>query len=217
MGTRFDLLIATIPHRHAALCRLLAELDGQMLSGAGVLLYRDNLTVSYGPKCQALLDASAADYVAFLDDDDWVRPNYLGSILAALDSDPDFVGCPAPYYENGNLKETFVLSLYDRSAQYPGENTVRGRAGIAHKNPIRRDLALLGTWSGGFGADGDWGRQVRDTGRVQAEAWIGEPIYEYRWVSGDSFSTPRPPFAPQDLPALPCYPWLTVLDAPGSC
>jgi hypothetical protein len=38
----------------------------------GVLVYRDNREQLYGPKCQALYQASQADYVSMLDDDDWV-------------------------------------------------------------------------------------------------------------------------------------------------
>ena len=55
---------------------------------------------------------------------------------------------------------------------------------IVHYNPIRRDLALLATW----GTDSprrrpDWSADLRATGRVKDEAWIGEQMYHYRETS----------------------------------
>ena len=118
--TRYDLLIPTIPHRHEVLCALLAELDRQMLPGAGVIVWRDNLEHSYGDKCQGLLEASDADYVAFMDDDDWPSEDYLSAVLGALEGGPDYVGWPEMYTVDGGQGRIIVHSLHDRSAEYPG-------------------------------------------------------------------------------------------------
>lgn len=205
--TRFEALIPTIPHRHEKLCALLAEFDRQMQPGAGVLVYQDNLETGYGEKCGALVRGSTADYVAFFDDDDWPAPDYFERVLTALEENPDYVGCPATYTNNGNLMGTVVLSLRDRSAEYANPFSV---SGIAHKNPIRRELALRGTWAGGYGADARWADEVHSTGCVQTEAWISEPLYEYRWSSGDEFNTQRQPM-PGPLPELPERSWLRML------
>ena len=74
---RYQLLIPTIPHRHAKLLNLLAVLDAQMQPGVSALLWRDNLEASYEQKLQGLLDDADADYVSVLQDDDSVSPDYL--------------------------------------------------------------------------------------------------------------------------------------------
>lgn len=210
--TRFDILIPAIPHRHERLCALLEHLDRQMQPGAAAIIYRDNLEASYGDKSQALLEASRADYVAFLDDDDWVAPfgddpaapSYISSVLAALEEDPDYVGFPERYTVDGRDQPLIVHSLEDRGPAYAGCQ----RTDIVHKNPLRRELALLGRWEGGWGADSVWGAQVRASGRVRAEVFIGEPMYHYNFWTGDEFRTHREPF-PGPLPPVPGYGWLT--------
>ena len=204
--TRYDLLIPTIPHRHEVLCALLAELGRQMLPGAGVIVWRDNLEHSYGDKCQGLLEASDADYVAFMDDDDWPSEDYLSAVLGALEGGPDYVGWPEMYTVDGGQGRIIVHSLHDRSAEYPGVQVGL----VAHKNPIRREMALLGRWEGGWGADTRGADQVIATGRVRSEAWIPKPVYHYRWRSHDEFRTPRAPVS-GPLPELPAYDWLRVL------
>jgi Glycosyl transferase family 2 len=206
-GHRFDLLIATRPRRHEQLCTLLEKFDQQMQPGAGAIIYRDNQVESYGVACHTLVRASKADYVAFFDDDDWPAQNYIERIMTALESDPDYVGWPEIYTVDGAQTRIIVHSLADRSSEYP-----EVQAGdIVHKNPIKRELALLGTWSGQWGADQRWANEVRATGRVQTEVWISDPMYHYRFSTLDGGHVTQPPVS-GSWPVIPSYDWLTVMD-----
>jgi glycosyltransferase involved in cell wall biosynthesis len=207
---KFSILIPTIPHRHERLCPLLAELDRQMLPDAEVLLYRDNLQATYGEKNQRLLDMSDGDYIAFMDDDDWISPNYIRLILAALETSPDTVGFPEFRMVDGKHQETFLYSMHDHSAEFPGAEPGGVLGSISQRCPIRRDLARLGRWRGGYGADASWAFKVQASGRVHTEAWIPEPLYYYQRRTADSFLTPRRPF-PEPLPDLPSYRWLHAI------
>jgi hypothetical protein len=198
---RFDVLIPTIPHRHQKLCVLLAELDRQMRPGVGAIVWQDNLQAEYGDKCSQLLGGSDAEYVAFLDDDDWIHPDYLTRIMTALGSGPDYVGFECLYTIDGVVQPPIYHSLQQRA----GRTT-----GIVHKNPIRRELALLGRWAGGWAADGRWAADVAATGLVQTEVWIPEAMYMFRWSSGDNFNSARQPL-PGGLAELPRYDWLREL------
>jgi hypothetical protein len=80
----WDILICSIEHRADMLDALLAELERQLLPGVGVRVFRDNLETVYGEKCQRLLDSSTADYVSFLDDDDWIAEDFIATIMDAL-------------------------------------------------------------------------------------------------------------------------------------
>jgi hypothetical protein len=217
----WDILIATIPHRHEKLCGLLAGLDRQImiappayyLSDAGVLLYRDNLTLSIGEKRQALLEASAAEYVSFIDDDDRVFPEFVHAVRTALAERPDYVGFAVAYTESGEFQYRAEHSLrYPGWHQWP-EKAVRD---ISHLNPVRRELALLGQFAGRSSEDHAWAEQVRASGLVREESYIPQPMYDYRFDPDDCHRTKRQPW-PGPMPELPVYPWLRVLKTRESC
>ena len=118
----WDILIASIAHRTDMLTDLLAELKRQLVPGVGVLVYRDNRQQLYGPKCQRLYDASKADYVSMLDDDDWISEDYIQAVMEALREKPDYVGYKILYTEHGQPQIPIIHSL-----QYRGWVTRRRR------------------------------------------------------------------------------------------
>jgi glycosyltransferase involved in cell wall biosynthesis len=209
----FDILIPTIPHRHHKLLGLLGSLGDQMRPGVGVRVFRDNLTWDLGAKRRALLDSSAADYVACVDDDDQVAPDYIEAITAALAARPDYVGFILLFTCNWAPPQVTRHSLAAGGWSDGPEGPVRD---ISHLNPVRRELAALGTWEGGYGEDRRWAAALRASGRVRTEVMIDRWMYRYRFSKDDCSEITRQPW-PGPLPALPPYPWLTALDAPGSC
>src|SRR6185295_3924726 len=134
-GMKWEILIPHIPHRHVQLLQLLAVLEPQMRRGVGVVIYSDNLEVGYGDKCQALLEASKAEYVSWLSNDDTVSSDFVSSILKAFKQKPDYVGFKVCYTEDGVPQ----LPVY-HSLQYPGWYTTGTGIyrDIMHYNPIRR-------------------------------------------------------------------------------
>jgi Glycosyl transferase family 2 len=90
----WDILICSVEHRTTQLVTLLTALEIQLNAAwpVGIHVYRDNLEVGYGAKCQALLESSSADYVSFIDDDDMVEPDFIATVLTALTEVPDYVG-----------------------------------------------------------------------------------------------------------------------------
>lgn len=213
MTLTWEILVATIPHRHAKLVTLLAEIGRQQeeLFGpgetpVGVLLYRDNLEVTYAGKNQALTHAATAEYVSCLDDDDWPAPGFLAWIWRALASRPDYVGFPVLWTRNGTPQLPVTHSLACGGWENKPDRLYRD---IAQFNPIRRELALEGTWAGADGPDRNWANGVRASGRCVTQEWIPEVMYHYRESTGDTFGTVRQPW-PGPLPELPSWPWLTV-------
>lgn len=208
----WQILIATIPHRHATLAALLATLDEQAVPGLSVLLYRDNLDQSIAAKRQALLDAAEADWISFIDDDDTVYPGFVLRIMAAMYQGPDCVGFTVEYVVDG-----VPQGIAEHSIRYHGwynwpEKMVRD---ISHLNPIRRELAIQGHFAGGYSEDSRWAAEIRDARLLTEEVWVPGLAYRYQFSPADCADTKRKPWR-GPLPALPDYPWLTVLDAPGS-
>ena len=202
-----DFLIVTIPHRHALLCELLEAIDQQSREGVGAIVYRDNLEVSYGEKTRRVLYASGAEYVVCVDDDDMIAPNYVERVCEALESRPDYVGYPVLWTVDGQPQLPVEHSL--RHAGW-GNTAEMLKRDIVHKNPIKREIALLGDWAGGYGADATWAHQVRERAQIEAmtEVWIPETMYYYRQLNSDFFLTPRAPLAAGLIEPLPTYPWL---------
>lgn len=203
----WDILITSIPHRHDLLCALLEELGRQMRPGIGVIVYRDNLEKSYGGKTGDLLNASQADYVSCIDDDDFIAPDFTDRVLAALEERPDYVGYPVCWTRDGVPQRHIEHSL--RHGRWSDEGGVL-RRDISEKNPMRREIALLGTWDGGYAAEVNWANEVRATGRCMTEAWVDEPMYHYRESFAAGWHAPRQPFS-GELPELPSYLWLRYL------
>jgi hypothetical protein len=205
----WDILICSIVHRTNMLAQLLKELERQLVPGVGVRVFRDNLETAYGEKCQRLLDSSTADYVSFLDDDDWVAEDFVETIMEALYLEPDYVGFKVLYTVDGQPQMPVFHTL-----KYGGwvNNPEALYRDIVHFNPIRRDLAIRGRWEGGDGADRRWADQLRAIGCVKSEVYVDRELHHYRNRTHDTFvrSSAQQPL--NVLPMRPCYPfvqWLT--------
>jgi hypothetical protein len=205
----WDILICTIPHRYDQVSALLSHLDKQLMPGmlpqVQALVYQDNLENSYGNKCQTLMDHSCADYVCFLDDDDWTSDDYVAQIYAALLHKPDYVGFRVRWTKDGVPMLPVEHSLHWNGWHDLPNVLLRD---INQFNPIKRSIARLGTWIGGNGADRTWSDQVRASGHCRSEVWIDKEIHYYQDSAKDTFLTPRRPFAKGTIPKLPRYPWL---------
>jgi hypothetical protein len=203
--TTWDILTTSIPHRHEKLLELLKCLDEQMTyPGTGMILYRDDLEVAYGDKTQALIEASAADYVSCIDDDDLVAPDFVSRVMRALEAGPQYVGFNVRWTRDGVPQKPVIHSLSCGGWHDKPERLERD---ITQFNPIRRDLALLGKWAGGYEAERRWGNEVRNAQRVGDEDFIGPgEMYYYRECAQDTFKTDRQKLG--HMPELPAYPWL---------
>jgi glycosyltransferase involved in cell wall biosynthesis len=202
----WQILVCSIWHRTGLLTELLDALAEQMLPGVGVIVFRDNLQTGYGDKCQALLEASTAEYVSFIDDDDMIDRDFVALIVAALERRPDYVGFNVRHTEDGVLQVPVIHSL-----EYPGwHNTPELLTrDIAHFNPIRRELALLSRWYGGNGADRQWAEGLRERCCVHTQEYIPLELLHYRHVMADTFEAPRVPLSAE--PPLKSYGFVTHL------
>ena len=202
----YDLLICSIWHRTDLLRRLLDALAPQIRPGVGVRVFRDNLETGYGEKCQALLKSSTADYVSFVDDDDMLAPDFIPTVLRALEKRPDYVGFEVLYTEDGVPQVPVTHSL-----DCPGWINAPHALfrDIVHFNPIRRDLALRSVWAGGNGADRRWANELRRQGCVRTQVFIPRQMYLYQHRMQDTFCAPRAPL-PEE-PPRPEYDFVVYL------
>jgi len=89
MSILFSILTPAVPSRWAQLEKLSDELARQIGDKpVEHLVLMDNKRRTVGEKRDALLRASRGQYVAFCDDDDWVRDGYVDEILRAIQANP---------------------------------------------------------------------------------------------------------------------------------
>jgi hypothetical protein len=212
----WQILIASTWVRTGKLDALLSHLAPQIEPYAGevgVLIARDDCTEPIGDKRTSLVEAATAEYVSFLDDDDWVPDNFIERIVDALASKPDYVGWRMQVIHDGRpLKPTF------HSLRYQGwdEDEHGFYRNVSHLNPIRRELALLGLpFPSRYPEDGEWAAKVWQTGQVEREVFIDEPMYEYRTGSGVSLHDPSVERHAEWSP-LPFYDFVSHLASNGA-
>lgn len=205
----WQILIATIPHRHAKLISLLETFDAQMKPGVSVLIYRDNLQVSYPEKMQALMDAASAEYVSTISDDDSVSHDFIPRVRTALLPRPDQVGFRVRYTESGRLQLPVIHSLRCGGWYETGSGYYRD---IMHFNPVKTELAKQVRFRG-LVCDVEWAEDLRNLGIIKTEEFIDDEIFYYQRDSSDNFHTVvrRQPM-PEPFPELPSYPWLSSLE-----
>jgi glycosyltransferase involved in cell wall biosynthesis len=177
---KLEILIPTMPSRAAVLEKLLSVLRPQLKSC--VRITTDDGPGTVGIKRQRMIEAAQGDYVAFVDDDDMVAPDYVDRILACLKTDPDVVGITMHVTiggENYRPSPIFRHSLrFRENHHWQGHNRTPH-----HLCPVKRQVALKSRFP-----DMMWGEDYNYAlgllPHLQTEEWSGnEPIYFYNYVS----------------------------------
>lgn len=202
----WDILVASIAHRTVMLTELLGELSRQLVPGVGVHVCRDNLQLNIGEKRSRLLASSTAEYIAFVDDDDMINLRYVELVTKALQSRPDYVGCKVRWTEDGQAQRPVYHSLTHRGWFHTPLGLYRD---ISHLNPIRRELAVRGTWSGDYAEDRRWAKSLRKQRCLKTEVWIDEELYWYRHKPQDGFPGSAAQAPLDEIPPLPDAPFVT--------
>ena len=185
---KLQLLIPTMTSRAAMREKLFAALMPQLARWPQASYFCDDGTGSIGHKRQRMVRAATADYVAFVDDDDMVAPDYLDRIMPLLDHRPDTVGItvyvtkdgkpyePTPYFQHS-------LRHAEHWKWHANHRTPH------HLCPTRRDLCLRSEFPDLMWNE-DYTYAVRLLRHLETEQWSGnEPIYFYNYVlkEGDQF------------------------------
>jgi cellulose synthase/poly-beta-1,6-N-acetylglucosamine synthase-like glycosyltransferase len=137
-----------------------------------------------------MIEAATADYIAFVDDDDMVSPDYVARILPCLKSKPDCVGItmhvtmdgrdwhPSPIFRHSlQFKENFLWHGQDRTPH--------------HLCPLKRTTARQSRFPDiSWGEDYNYAQGLLQ--HLKTEEWSGdEPLYFYNYRSKPT--DPPPP------------------------
>ncbi len=181
---KLSILTCCLEGREPFLDRLMRCLQPQLSEHDDVELHThiDDGELSIGAKRNALLKKAAGDYIAFVDDDDLVAPDYVSSVLSAIESGPDVIGFPllmstdSTYVEYGFVSRVFG-SWFDLPDPFkPGRQAFFACAN--HLNPVRRDLALSVRFPP-IGQKEDLSYSFRLRERLASEVYLESPMYYY--------------------------------------
>lgn len=145
---RLSLLICTIEGRENYLQRLVSRLKNQVTNEVEVLVAKDNRELTIGKKRNDLIHQANGEYIAFIDDDDWISEDYVSKILKATDSKPDVVGFNSLIIFNGEKPRKVINSLKHKNwGQKNGiidneQQPVTYYRSPNHLTPIKKSIAL---------------------------------------------------------------------------
>jgi len=189
-----DILIPSLENRSESLHRLKEELTNQIEANnlTQVVNIRTNIDGGQkhiGVKRNELIRSSFADYVCFLDDDDWIDAQYVLSQYYGCTQGKDCVELRGIYTENGLNPKPFFHSIKYESYYSKDGNYFRPPN---HLNAIKRELVLKIKFAEvSFGEDTDWALRVAHEKLLKTEAENTKFIYQYLYKTKGNFTKLR--------------------------
>lgn len=174
----WSILIPTLRERRADREALLDHLYDQAWPHheVEVIVLEDDRRVPFHRKLNNLVRIAAGQYLSFVDDDDWIAPDYIDSILAALHAHPevDAVCFDTVWSLDGGPT---VPVRFGPDLVVGGNPTDGFTRPIQHLQVIRADIARQFDYGPpDHGTDTLWSKAVRDAGVIR---YVTEPIRRY--------------------------------------
>jgi len=178
MSIVLSILVPSIPSRFEKFQRIYQKLLDQSKGrdNIEILGLFDNKQRSIGLKRDALVQMSKGDYVAFVDDDDNISPDYIVKLLQSALSNPDVITFKQTSIINGEqCTVDFDLTHTENEGFTPGGTIKRRPFHVcAFKGEIARKYHFPDKM---YGEDWGWCKQVLKDVKTQVK--INEIIHIY--------------------------------------
>lgn len=178
-GKKLSILICHIGSRAYELSNLLAVLSPQVMAmdDQAEIIINSEGPISVGSKRNKLVQSASGDYVAFIDDDDTISPDYISKIFDAIKTQPDCVGIEGVLRQGDQFDVLFRHSI-EFAGWYTGPDAFYRTPN--HLNPVRRSIALKVKFpEKNFGEDHEYSNELRK--HLNTEVYIDGPIYYYNY------------------------------------
>lgn len=188
-----SVLIPTVPERLGFLSHQIVALTKQIGNNKQVeiLTLLDNKQRTTGKKRNDLLALAQGKFVAFVDDDDTLTPDYISSLLTTIKENPDAdcIVFDVVYHDTATDRRT----LCKFGTEY--EHCYREDLDQYHRKPnhvmcYSRELAVNTQYPDtSFGEDDSWGRKACQGINKQARIDKALYIYDYIYKNRDWYCT----------------------------
>lgn len=176
---RLSILIPSVPQRLPELTGLLEELEIQTKNKpVEILVAMDNKKRSIGAKRNQLLEQAQGNYVAFIDDDDLIKPNYVAALLEAIEHNPrtDCIVFDVEVRLDGSMDR---ICKYDKNYTY-GQDSRYYYHKPNHLMCYARRVAIKHQFADpSYGEDDEWAE--RSSVDIERQTRIDEVLYVYDW------------------------------------
>lgn len=181
---KLSVLIPSIPERAETRLRLISELERQCEStnDVEILCFIDNKKRSIGAKRDALKSIAKGEYIAFVDDDDYINEIYIDRLLEATETKADVItfmqSCMISHkpvivtFGINNPNEEIVYS--DKMGMRPVKR--KPFPCCAFKRELVKDIEYPDV---GYGEDWHWSKQAIE--RCETEHHIKEILHFYTY------------------------------------
>lgn len=185
---KLSVLVPTVSVRKGFLSRLLWGLEPQLNQDVEVVICSGD-TDPMGQKYNRMFQEAKGEYVACVDDDDYLASNYVDRVLTGIKLfGPDYISYGILHTEDGRYMSQ-VISSKD------GDHTWQKQPyGILPKCVIKRSIAKDFEFPNHHSGDQEWSRAVQLSGRVKTEYIIDQVLYFYDfWLKGSLGTVPGSP------------------------
>lgn len=177
---KLSILICTLESRRNQFDRLIRILQPQLTDEVEIKFLRDQKQKTIGYKRNQLLQAATGDYVAFIDDDDRISPNYVQLLLKGIETDPDCCSLIGQITFNGKGQQKFIHSIGYTSYFEQGRIYYRPPN---HLNCIRASIAKQFIFDEiNMYEDTHWAMAICNAGVLKTEYKIEETLYYYDYI-----------------------------------
>lgn len=173
---KLSILTPTIPGRESQAKALSLKLS-RLIGNAPVehLILSDNRKRSIGAKRQALVDIARGDYIAFVDDDDDVKPKYIEKLLQAIEQGADVITFKQEAIYNDQRSTVIFRAGYPDGPFINGGTTIRGPWHVCAWRRKAVEGCLFG--ESNYGEDRVWSLQARE--RIRTSTHIDNVLHKY--------------------------------------
>lgn len=208
MSRDLSILVPSVTSRWATFARNIQEALYAQLAAlplhdqkrVEILVLTDNKSITLGTKRNEMVRLASGTYVAFVDDDDRLEPDYLSVLLAATSTGADVLAFDVSVsIDGGNPKPCYY------SIKYPVDSNTRTayRRLPNHLMAVKREHALRAEFPAkNRGEDSTYAKRLRPF--LETEHRIGRVLYHYDY-SSETTETQKPeiPELPQRAPGEP--------------
>lgn len=172
LHTRWDTFARNIQQQLFDQYRALPEADRDRVE---ILMLTDTRSMVLGEKRNAMARLACGDYVAFVDDDDRLEPDYLSALLAATAAGADVITFDVSVTLDGGASRLCRYSLAFTSDKNTATEYQRQPNHIC---AVKRRLVLRTPFPAAqFGEDRDYAQDLRPL--LRSEHAIGRVLYHY--------------------------------------